>query len=29
VLSKKADKLWSEVIRSVWKCEHCWKTEFL
>jgi len=28
-LEKKADKLWSECIRKIWKCEYCWKTEYL
>lgn len=28
-LEKKVDKLWSECIRKVWKCEYCWKTEYL
>jgi len=28
-LSKVADKLWSESIRSKWFCEHCWKKEYL
>lgn len=29
VLSKKADILWSEVIRSVWACEYCGKKDYL
>ncbi len=29
ILWLKADKLWSEYIRKIWKCEYCWKTEFL
>lgn len=29
VLSKNADKLWSEVIRLIWSCEYCGKKEFL
>ena len=29
VLWVKTDKLWSEVIRSVWACEYCGKKDFL
>lgn len=28
-LSKVADKLWSECIRKIGKCEYCWKQDFL
>jgi len=28
-LSKVADKLWSQVIRLIWKCEYCGKSEYL
>lgn len=28
-LEKKVDKLWSECIRKVWKCEYCFKKEYL
>ena len=28
-LTKKADKLWSETVRSEWRCAYCWSTENL